>query len=61
METLRKAVIVVAVAVGVALVAGHENVPAQKPAVSAESAIPRHRSSRSDRWWHRGLDREADL
>jgi len=30
METLRKAVIVVAVALGVALVAGYENVPAQK-------------------------------
>jgi len=36
---LRKAVIVVAVAVGVALVAGYENVPAQKPARSVESGM----------------------
>jgi hypothetical protein len=41
MDTLRKAVIVVAVAVGVALVAGYENLPAQKPARSVESGMAR--------------------
>jgi len=65
METLRKAVIVVAVATGVALMAGQENVSAQKaservgPALAMELLATHVNVSRSSPWGQLAVSERA--